>query len=572
MADMYQLKVVSAEAPERDVSFEGGSLVLGRAPDCDLVINDAVLSRRHLRFFESEGALFVEDLGSSNGTYLNGRRLEAPTAVTTGDVVRASQTEVGIHPPVPKPAAEPEAEPADPPPAQPPAAQPPSANPASAGGDGVTMLRPMTELLPAEPAPAAAGDDALQRYADRLKLLTELHRALGESIAVDELLELVLDGAFEHLQPEEATVLLSSDDGLEVRAWRSVADDDAPDKVSETLVREVVERGQAALAFDLQSDERFADSKSLLASGAKSLCAAPLLYEEECFGMISLSSGLQHKSFDEEDLELLAALASVTALRLHNLILAESAAEREKLESELAFARKLQVSLLPKSLPELDGFSIAAQNDASRGVSGDYYQASGLEDEALVLIVDVCGKGMGASLLAASLEATCSALIEAGITSPADVMAGANQALYQRTPPDRFATAFMVAANANENTVRFVNGGHNPPLVIRTSGEVEELEATGFPLGMVPGAEYEIGEVTLEPGDLLAMFTDGVVEAENPSGEQFQDERFIALLKENAHRPLDEISDAVDQALLAFADGTPFHDDRTLVMLKRETG
>ncbi len=441
------------------------------------------------------------------------------------------------------------------------------------GPPGATVLRPMAELLPQEPLPqeTAVEAESLRRYADRLKLLTELHRALGQSIAIEDLLELVLDGAFEHLQPEEALILLDSGDGLEIAAWRSVVDDAAPGTVSETLTREVVERGQAALAVDVRSDERFADSKSILASGARSICAAPLLYEEHRFGMIALSSSLQTKVFAEEDLELLAALASVTALRLRSLALAEDAAERERLESELAFARKLQVSLLPKQLPELDGFSVVARNAASRGVSGDYYQAASKGGDCLLLVVDVCGKGMGASLLAASLEATCSALIEAGVDRPDEILAGANKALYQRTPPDRFATAVLASVASETGRVRYVNAGHNPPLVVRSSGAVEELEATGFPLGMVPDGEHETAEFDLEAGDLFVMFTDGIVEAENPAGEQFQLERFVDLIRDRSSGTLEELADAVDEALTAFAAGTPFNDDRTLVMIRRES-
>lgn len=553
---MFRLQIDTGQGVSREVHLAEGALTLGRAPDCDVVIDDAVLSRKHLRFTIADGSLLVEDLGSSNGTLLNGVLVSEPTAVTEGDVLRASRTEITVSKgEAPAPPARPAAE----------------APPVPEAG-GVTVLRPLTQLLPSEPAPAAgAGDDAaLRRYADRLKLLTELHRALGESITTEDLLELVLDGAFRHLRPEGAIVLLDGGDGLEVAARRPETDAGSAPPVSATLVAEVVEKRQAALAVDVRSDERFSAAESILASGALSLCAAPLVHDEECFGMIALSSGLQVKVFDEEDLELLAALASVTALRLRSIALAEDAAERQRLESELDFARRLQMSLLPKALPEVDGYSVAARNEASRGVSGDYYQAAEVDGGALLLIADVCGKGMGASLLAASLEATCSALIEAGVVEPAAILEGASQALYQRTPPDRFATAFLVAAAAEPGRVVWVNAGHNPPLVFRAGGEVEELEATGFPLGMVPGSEYEPQELDLEAGDLLMMFTDGIVEAEDPAGEQFQLDRLVALVIEHSGEPLDAIADAIDAALDDFAAGTPFSDDRTVVMLRRE--
>lgn len=556
---MIKLTIRSSSGPPREISVEEGSLVVGRAPDCDVVVEDSVFSRRHLRFVAEGGRLSVEDLGSSNGTLLNGQLLSGVATVGSGDLLKVSATEISIHVAGPETPVVATPIPATPMPTAPPA--------------GVTVMRPLAELLPQQPAPAAESGDAaaLGRYAARLELLTELHRALGQSIEIETLLELVLDGAFEHLQPEEAIIMLERGAGLEVVAWRSSTADEAPAAVSETLIREVVERGQGVLALDVHSDERFSDAKSILASGARSLCAAPLLYDEQRLGMIALSSSLGVRAFAEEDLELLAALASVTALRIRNLELAEHAAERERLESELAFARKLQLSLLPKELPAIEGYSLVARNEASRGVSGDYYQAvvSG-SDDCLVLVADVCGKGMGASLLAASMEATCSALIAAGHGEPHEVLAGANNALFERTPPDRFATAFMVAVAPGEGRIRYVNAGHNPPLVLRSSGELEELEATGFPLGMMPDSEYASTELELEVGELVVIFTDGIVEAANPQGEEYQLERLIAVLRERSADPLEEIADAVEQALTTFAAGVPFHDDCTLVMIRRE--
>lgn len=550
---MYRLRIVPSEGPAYEHSVRGEVVRIGRAADCELCLDDPFLSRYHARLVLDGDGLKVEDLGSANGTYVNGERISAPIDVGEGDVVRVSGTELSL--------------------VTAPSAEAPPERPAAAAA-GVTMLRSMEELMAEVEgggAAAVAGEaPALQRAADRLRLLNELHEALARPIELSELLDLVLDGAFEHLHPERAVVLLRGDDGeVTVAAERSLREDDDPPLVSQTLIEEVMEKGQAAIAFDTQSDERFAGSQSILAAGAKSLLAAPLQDSESCVGMIVLSSRLQVRAFTEEDMPLLVSLASVAAMRIRNLSLAEEAAERERLESELTMARRIQESLLPRSFPELAGLEVFGTNAASRWVSGDYFQivARG-EEECVLAVADVCGKGMAAALLTASLEAVWAALIEAGLP-PEEICARANNFLYQRTPPDKFATAFLATVDAAGGGLRYVNAGHNPPMLLRASGELQELEATGFPFGMVPDAEYEFGELELGEGDLLVCFTDGIVEAMNPEGEQFQTDRMAEAFLTRRDRPLDDLAASIDRDLAAFVRGVPFVDDRTLVLLRR---
>jgi len=531
-------------------------VTIGRAGECDLVVNDSFLSRSHVRVYTEGESLMVEDLGSANGTLLNGSKISQATEVTHGDVLLISGTHVSITHAVDL--------------------SDPSSAPTEAPA-GVTVLRPLSELLPQGPEQEAAAredDDALGRYADRLKLLNEVHRALGMSAELDELLELVLDGAFEHLGPEQAIILLVDEDGelLPAAARPPLDEDSSP--ISQTLVHEVVEKGQAAVAVDIASDDRFAGAQSIIASGARSLLAAPLLDSEGCgVGMIALSSSLHKKIFSEEDLELLASLASVAALRIRNISLAKSAAERDWLEREVALARRVQESLLPKQLPELDGFEIDASNIPSRGVSGDFYQVmergEGEDHEVIAIVVDVSGKGMAASLLSVGLDTAISVLVEAGTENADEILGEANNLLYRKTPPDKFATAVMVILKPATGQVQWVNAGHNPPLLIRASGEVVELEATGFPLAMLPDGDYTAEEFTLEPGDLLAIFTDGIVEAENPDDEEFQLDRMVEAMMTAIRGDIVGIRESLESELDRFVDGVPYRDDRTLVLLRR---
>ncbi|MGH9379250.1 MAG: SpoIIE family protein phosphatase [Thermoanaerobaculia bacterium] len=551
---MYRLRVVLPDGSgfERDVA--DGELIIGRGADCDLALGDPYLSRRHARLHVTGTSARIEDLGSANGTLVNGVRVEGAVELADGDVIRVSETELHVRR-LPEPLR-----------------QPAVATPA--GEAGMTLLRPVRELL-ADPADGGAGTeapDALRDYARRLRFLHEVHQALAGSIELDELLGLILDGVFTHLRPEGAAVLLRDDDDGDVRvaASRSAGGGGGEPMVSRTLVDEVMGKQQAAIAVDAQIDSRFAEAASIVAAGARSLVAAPLVDAGGCLGMIVAHSRLKARTFDEEDMELLASLAGAAALRVRNVALAAAAVERERLEAELKLARRLQESILPKEIPLVAGYELYGGNIPSRVVSGDYYQVTLRRDggEIVLGLADVCGKGMGASLIAATLEAVWSLVIAEGC-GPAEVFTRANQFLYRRTPPDKFATAFLAVVDVESGVLRCVNGAHNPPLLVRASGEYEELPATGFALAMIQDSEYEETEIALAPGDLLICYTDGIVEAANPADEQFGEDRLVEVCLAGAGGGLEALEASLQRAMAEFTQGVPYADDRTLVLLRR---
>jgi sigma-B regulation protein RsbU (phosphoserine phosphatase) len=261
----------------------------------------------------------------------------------------------------------------------------------------------------------------------------------------------------------------------------------------------------------------------------------------------------------------------VAALRIRNLALAEEAARRRELEKEMALAREIQLALLPDHLPEIPGYSVFATNDASRAVSGDFYEFLGRDDsdEQVVVIADVSGKGMAASLLAASFDALLMGPIEVG--HPPDLLCSrVSRRLFMKTPPERYVTAFIAALDPASGRLSYTNAGHNPGLLVRADGNVQRLEANGLPLGLFPVVEYERVETTLAPGDLLVLYTDGITEAANPKEEEYGLDRLQAVVRRYSREPLVALAVAIETAVEVFADGTPFGDDRTLVMVRRE--
>jgi len=545
---MFRLHVTPAQGEPFDHVLDESSLVIGRSSASDLVLADPFLSRCHTRLYLNGGTLFVEDLGSRNGTLLNGGQVTEPTAVKAGDVIKLSNSSIAVH-------SEPETE-------------------APLSGLGMhTVIRKVSDLVldATTDATGIEGEEALRRYAGRLKLLNEVHQALARSTSLGELLDLILDRVFDHLRPEQGAIFLKRPDGeLDRVAGRSLGGPDADYFFSRSLVREVTEKQIAALVLDARTDQRFAEAESVRMFGVQSLLAAPLFDSEGSLGMIVLNSRLHTRQFNEEDLELLVSLAAVAALRIRNVALAEEAAERRRLEEELALARRIQVAALPRSLPEVPGYELHGGNLPSRRVSGDYYEALTRRDgrECVLMIADVSGKGLAAALLAATLEALSASPIQAGLP-PEEICVDLARLLYARTPPEKYATAFLAVLEPAAGRLRYVNAGHNPGLLLRRSGEVEQLGATGPPIGLLPAARYGAAEVTLEAGDLLLLYTDGITEAANPDDEEFGLPRLIETCLRHRGETLRDLAQQIEGDLERFIAGVPYVDDRTFVMVRR---
>jgi serine phosphatase RsbU (regulator of sigma subunit)/pSer/pThr/pTyr-binding forkhead associated (FHA) protein len=548
---MIHLEVTPAEGDPFNRKVEGAELVIGRSTKCDLSISDRFLSRQHARMFRSGNDWMIEDLGSRNGTFVNGERISSTKRIRPGDTIAMSASVVKVVP---------------------------EASTDLPRGDMSTsdiVLKPASDVLLSTrtPPPSETTDEnlSLTRYAERLAIVNEVHQALARSIALDELLDLILERAFEHLQPEHGAVFLKDGRGhYERAAGRSVHEASGQLAYSESLKEEVAEKGMAAMVLDAQTDQRFAGAQSLVNAGVRSLIAAPLLDPAGALGLIVLSSNAAVRKFSESDLELLVTLASVAAMRIRNVSLAEEAAERRRLERELTLARRIQVGLFPEHLPELDGYELYGGNAPSRGVSGDYYEVLERADEreAVLLVADVSGKGMSASLLTGYLEALTSVPIEAGL-EPDEVFNQISRPFFRRTPANRFATMILVALDRATGRIRYSNAGHTPGFVIRASGELAWLPATGLPIGIFPDAEYRSEETALGPGDVLVLYSDGYTEAENPAEEQFGAERLADVCVRHREGNLEEMAMGLEQSLEDFARGTPFADDRTLVIARR---
>ena len=542
-----RLHVVPSQGDPFNYLFDGDSLLIGRSREADLTIADEFLSRKHAQLFRRNAVWMIRDLGSQNGTWLNGVRVfhsEAPVPLDT--VIKLSNSTISLH------------EVGD---------EKKTSAPPEKGLSSIFVNA--TQLL-AQSEPSDVKDETSFRQSlERLKLLNEVHRALADSITREDLLDLILDRVFVHLRPQECAIFLRKDDGeLYLAVARTLPDLGREHLYSRHLIEEVVEKGMAALVYDAEQDTRFSTADSIIGTGIRSLVAAPLPGPKRVLGMIVMSSGADLRPFSEEDMALLVSLASVASLRIRNLILAEEVARRRRLEEELALARRIQVALLPASLPTVEGYELFAVNHPSRGVSGDFFQVVERTGELVFMIADVSGKGMSASLLTASLEALAVGPIEDGLP-PDKICAKLSRMLYRRTPPERYATMFLASLAPANATLCYANAGHNPPLLVHASGEVTRLTRTGLPLGLLPVDAYEVETRVMAPGDMIVIYTDGLTEALNAEEEEYGADRLQSFCVGHRHEPLDVLAQAIQADLEAFAGDIPFGDDRTMVIFRR---
>jgi serine phosphatase RsbU (regulator of sigma subunit) len=552
---MIVLKVAPAESEPFDVTAGDGELSVGRSTACDITLPDRFLSRRHARVFATENGWHIEDLGSRNGTFVNGTRVDAPTPVKPGDIITLSASMISVG----------------------------GSSERDTPSDITTdvpstdrLLRSAAELLrqTGTPPPEAASADpaVLARYAARLALLNTIHQAMARSTALDELLDLLFDHIFDQFEPERTEVFMRCDDG----SYTCVATRSKPGSVirslySESLLSEVGDRAMAALVTDTRSDHRFAHAQSLVSAGVRCLLAAPLFAPDGAFGLIVLGSNAAVRQYTEEDLELLVTLASVTALRVRNLALTREAAERQRLERELSLARRIQVTLLPERLPEIAGYLLHGETRPSRGVSGDYYQVVERDNgrECVFGLADVSGKGISAAMLTGYLEAVATTSIEDGLP-PHEIFNRVSSKLHRRTLPNQFATMFLASLAPENGIVRYASAGHSPGCLVRAGGSIEWLPSTGFPLGLMPDAAYALAEARLGTGDTLLVYSDGYTEAVDPKGEEFGQERLAEVCRRHHRAAPRELAHAIDRELEAFASGQPFIDDRTIVVVRRD--
>ncbi len=296
----------------------------------------------------------------------------------------------------------------------------------------------------------------------------------------------------------------------------------------------------------------------------------PMHLQQQTKGMMLLGERMRGGEYTQQDFEFLYSLGNLAIISIENARLFQEAIEKQRMEDELNIAREIQQGLLPEELPTITGFDIAAINIPSLQVGGDYYDVvEKSQNEFAIAIGDVSGKGAPAALLMANVQASLRALTPTCV-SVAQTTGHINDLICANTKSgSKFITFFWGILNVATRQFRYSNAGHNPPYLLRADGSVELLDKGGLILGIFKtGSPYEEGIVSLNKGDTLVLYTDGISEAMNAANEEFTEERLQSVLQKSVPKPAKDIIKDIQAAVEAHTQGTPQSDDITMVVIK----
>jgi len=532
------------------IPLEGGSQSwsLGRSSQNDVAIPDASLSRHHARISLREGIPFLEDLGSLNGTTLNGERITVPHPIRIDDEIMLGHVRMRLGTP-----------------GQGPRVRIGGAFDSSSSSAGSIIL-PL-DLVRAVPERRSESPETLH-LREVIQEIQALTLELLQDTPPEELFSNLLDRLWTLLKPWRAAVLIrDARAGLHTVASRG-PEGDQPILLAGSLVEAALERKESVLFNDLGDTSGLA-TPSLLLSGVTSALVTPLEHQGVVKGLLYLDSHPPRQPFNEEDLRLASTLAHLATAKLEQARMREEALSRRKVDQELDLARHIQQGLLPGFPPDIPGYEIHGNNLPSRQVSGDLFGWWLRGDGRwLFCVADVSGKGLGPGLLMASLQATLEAWTERDL-STAEMAFQLSRVLARHTDGRRFVTAFLALLDPQTGELTYTNAGHNPGLFLPARGGVQLLEAQGLPLAMLPGQPYQETRLHLQAGDLLTLYTDGITEATDLQDTEFGVEALLTHLDARRQAPLLALDASIFGELDRFSQGAAYADDRTLLMLRR---
>ena len=554
---MARLEVVKGPNVGAKLPLSAAKIVMGRNADCGIVINVPAVSREHAVIHRVHGQYYLEDLKSRNHTFINNEiAAQEPTLLRDRDRIRICDCEFLFLEQT----------------------QIPDEMRKGAGADDedggeessstveATITHGSRQILETQPA-------------EKLAFLLSITSELTQTFNLDELLPKVADSLFQVFKQADRCFIILGEEGSDKLFPKVIktrrAGDEADARFSRRIVRECLEKAQAVLSGDATTDKRFDLSQSIADCRIRSVMVAPLSARGagKASGVIQLDTQDQRKKFTQDDLKLLLAVAGQAAIALENARLHENLVARAGLERDLQLARRVQFSFLPKKPPQLADYQLAAYYEPAQEVGGDYYDFIPLPGPRLgVMLGDVAGKGVAAALLMAkvSADARFCMLTE---PDPAQAVYKLNDYMQEAGLLDRFVTLAGGLLDPVAHRVTFVNAGHMPPLIYRrATGKIEEAvtrNQTGFPLGVADGIPYDAVTVALNPGDMVTMFTDGVTEAPNRQGEQFEEGGRVPGTILGGPVTADDVARRLVAAVKQHTQGCKQHDDITVVCFGR---
>jgi len=559
------LKRVTGQPAGQIIELKADVTLIGRAPDCHIVLDPNGVSRRHAEIRRVGDHYFLADLRSRNLTKVNNQRVQPGKDhhLQPGDQINICDVEFVFYLNPPK------------------EMESPNLGDVMFVTEGEEIEDPNMHTLDASRSSALA---SAVRPEIKLKAILEITRDLSSDLNIDTVAPKILDSLMELFPQAERLFLILVDQNTKrlIRkafkyrpnrrsssTFAKVPDDEIPMSISRSIVNHVLGQKKAILSQDAGNDKNLPTSASIADLKIRSVMCVPLLTpDNQALGIIQLDTS-DRRQFLQDDLDVLAAVASQAAVAVQNAAMHESLLKRERMEHDLKLAEQVQKRFLPQSVPKVPGFQFFAHYLPAYEVGGDYYDFVRVSDERWAIALgDVSGKGVAAALMMAKFSGDtrfCTLTQE----SPGKAANELNHLLYAAGIEEKFITLSLSVLDITTRKLTLASAGHLPLLIRRAGGTVEEIgeDITGFPLGIMDNANYQETEVTLNLGDVAVIYSDGVTDARSAREELFDsrdNRRLLKRLAEASGSP-EAIGRAILQEIREFSSGHAQADDITLI-------
>ena len=522
--------------------LDGQHLRIGRASRNEISIADPTVSKEHAEITIRDGRPFVRDLGSRNGTRVNGIEAREPLAISAGDRLEVGHVLLAVTREEPS--------------------RPVRFSDATVLGSSMRLRA--DQLLERRSTEAGHASALVHLLAQAGQLLV-LPRPLRETC--DQILELA-----ERAVPASRYVLLlrrEDGDPIQMAGRFAKGGADRPLALSRSIVRAVFDECTSVLTGDAAEDPRFKAQESIVMQAVRSAMAVPLFDNTNVLGLLYVDSQDPRIVFREEQLEVLTLLANMAAVKITNARLLEAEQVRARMAHDLSTAAGIQRGLLQTRFPAVPGYALDAHLETCFEVGGDLFDFKVRADGSLQFVIaDVSGKGMTAALVMSSFLAATRVLYDS-CEDPGMLASRLGTILFETTDSSRFVTGIVGCLDPATGRVRYVNAGH-PAAYITGGAGIRELPSNGVPFGVLPAFAYPTATADLARGEVLALFSDGIPEAQK-GDDFFEEDRLRTALTELA--PLPAIADmrsGLLERVDRFLSGAPRTDDITLMLIRRD--
>jgi phosphoserine phosphatase RsbU/P len=404
-----------------------------------------------------------------------------------------------------------------------------------------------------------AGDFQLKTRLLELESLYDIGLSIASTLNVDELADEILFRMISLTNARRAALFLKEDQGFRLyRSFGDVREGFLDHELTEQLIQEGV-----PLAFEGGQECLFPDCAAFV--------AVPIKGNNAVIGVLAAADRETRDGsvgvFEDNELRLLSLFANQVAIALENARLHRDALEKQVMQRELELAATIQRDILPRTIPNMPDIEVATLSKPARQVGGDYHAFFERDGEMTALLADVAGKSMPAALLVSALHAAVQLLFAEG-RELGEIATELNRHIHSWSAENKFITMVLISIDHDAETIRFVNAGHNPCYMM-IGDRLEQMKSHGLPIGILPGTRYMTQTRHFPAGSAAVLYSDGITEAENIAGEEFDNDRLEAILRASFDATPNEIRDRIANAVAEFVGEAPQKDDETLVIVRR---